>query len=53
MIDFAKRDPAKLAAATRLPMLIVQGETDIQVSTADAKLLADRIRAAAAAGATA
>ena len=40
MIDFASRDPAKLAAATKLPMLIVQGETDIQVSINDAKLLA-------------
>ena len=34
------KDPAALAAATKLPMLIVQGERDIQVSVADAKALA-------------
>jgi len=31
LIDLMAIDPARLAAATRLPMLIVQGETDIQV----------------------
>jgi len=35
-----RQDPAKLAAAVKLPMLIVQGERDVQVSVADAKALA-------------
>jgi pimeloyl-ACP methyl ester carboxylesterase len=39
-IDLFAHDPAKLAAGTSLPMLIVQGERDIQVSVADARLLA-------------
>lgn len=38
--DMLRHDPARLARATRLPMLIVQGETDIQVSVADARALA-------------
>lgn len=33
-------DPAKLAASASLPMLVMQGDTDIQVSTEDARLLA-------------
>ena len=33
-------DPAAMLAKTRLPVLILQGETDLQVSPADAKLLA-------------
>jgi pimeloyl-ACP methyl ester carboxylesterase len=40
LIDLLSKDPAALAAATKLPMLIVQGERDIQVSVADAKALA-------------
>lgn len=40
LIDMFRHDPAKLAAAVTVPLLIVQGERDIQVSTADAKLLA-------------
>jgi hypothetical protein len=40
LIDEFRHDPAKLAASIRVPMLIVQGERDIQVSTADAKALA-------------
>ena len=40
LIDVFRYDPAKLAAALKLPMLIVQGERDIQVSTADARALA-------------
>jgi len=40
LIDDFRHDPAKLAASIRVPMLIVQGERDIQVSTADAKALA-------------
>jgi pimeloyl-ACP methyl ester carboxylesterase len=40
LIDMFRQDPAKLAASARLPLLIVQGERDIQISAADAKLLA-------------
>ena len=40
LIDMFHHDPAKLAASLRLPLLIVQGERDVQVSTADAKALA-------------
>jgi pimeloyl-ACP methyl ester carboxylesterase len=40
LIDMFRQDPAKLAAAVKLPMLIVQGERDVQVSVADAKALA-------------
>lgn len=40
LIDLMSIDPAKLARATRLPLLIVQGETDIQVGVGDAQLLA-------------
>lgn len=40
LIELVNADPARLAAATRLPMLIVQGGTDIQVSVEDARLLA-------------
>ena len=40
MIDLVTSDPARLAAATKLPMLIIQGETDIQVGVEDARLLA-------------
>lgn len=36
--SFAK-DPAKLAAATTKPLLIVQGEADLQVTVEDAKIL--------------
>ncbi|WP_322965267.1 alpha/beta hydrolase [Sphingomonas fuzhouensis] len=36
--SFAK-DPAKLAAATAKPLLIVQGEADLQVTVEDAKIL--------------
>lgn len=32
-------DPAELAAKTRMPILIVQGEADLQVSVADARRL--------------
>jgi hypothetical protein len=39
LIDTFRRDPAKLAASLKLPLLIVQGERDLQVSVADAKLL--------------
>lgn len=40
LIDMFKRDPAKLAASLKVPLLIVQGERDIQVSVTDAKDLA-------------
>ncbi len=40
LIDMFSRDPAKLAASTTVPMLIVGGGRDIQVSTADADVLA-------------
>jgi hypothetical protein len=35
MIDLLSQDPAKLAAATKLPMLIIRGGKDIQVAAAD------------------
>jgi len=40
LIDMFHHDPAKLAASLKVPLLIVQGERDIQVSTTDAKALA-------------
>ena len=40
LIDMFRQDPAKLAASVKLPLLIVQGERDVQVSTSDAKTLA-------------
>ena len=40
LIDLFRYDPTKLAAALKVPLLVVQGERDIQVSVADAKALA-------------
>lgn len=40
LIDDFRYDPAKLTAGLKVPLLIVQGERDIQVSVADAKSLA-------------
>lgn len=40
LIELVTADPASLAAAIKLPMLVIQGETDIQVSVEDARLLA-------------
>ena len=40
LIDLARTDPAKLAAATRLPMLIVRGDADIPAAAAAAAALA-------------
>ena len=40
LIDMFRQDPAKLAAALTVPLLIVQGERDLQVSVADARALA-------------
>ncbi|HWK36860.1 alpha/beta hydrolase [Sphingomonas sp.] len=39
LIDMFAHDPAKLTAAITLPVLIVQGERDIQVAVADARAL--------------
>lgn len=39
LIDLLSQDPAKLAAATRLPMLIIRGGKDIQVAPADLEAL--------------
>jgi uncharacterized protein len=40
LIDMFRQDPAKLAASLKLPLLVVQGERDVQVSVEDAKALA-------------
>ncbi len=40
LMDLMSYDPAALAATTKVPMLIIQGETDIQVRVGDARLLA-------------
>jgi pimeloyl-ACP methyl ester carboxylesterase len=40
LIDDFRHDPAKLAATLQVPLLIVQGERDLQVSVTDAKDLA-------------
>ena len=40
LIDMFRQDPAKLAASVKVPVMIVQGERDVQVSIADAKALA-------------
>lgn len=40
LIDLFAHDPAKLASTTALPMLIVQGDHDLQVSVTDARALA-------------
>lgn len=39
LIDLLRQDPAGLAAKTKLPLLIVRGDKDIQVSAADAEAL--------------
>lgn len=39
MISWLKYDPAKEIAALKIPVLIVQGTTDLQVSVTDAQLL--------------
>ncbi len=46
MIDLLSIDPVVLAARTRLPMLIIQGDADLQVTIADARLLAAAQRSA-------
>jgi pimeloyl-ACP methyl ester carboxylesterase len=40
LIDLLAQDPARLAAGTRLPLLVVQGDNDIQVGVEDARVLA-------------
>jgi pimeloyl-ACP methyl ester carboxylesterase len=40
LIDLFQQDPARLAASLRVPLLIVQGERDLQVTPADAQALA-------------
>ena len=40
LISWMKYDPAKEIAKLHIPILIIQGTTDLQVSTLDAKLLA-------------
>lgn len=40
LIDMFRHDPARLAQSIHLPLLIAQGERDIQTSVTDAKLLA-------------
>ena len=40
LIDMFRQDPAKLASSVKVPLLIVQGERDLQVTTVDAKALA-------------
>jgi fermentation-respiration switch protein FrsA (DUF1100 family) len=40
LISWFKYDPALVIKALKIPVLIIQGTTDIQVDTADAKQLA-------------
>ena len=40
LIDVLRYDPPKLAASLKVPLLVVQGERDMQVSKADAQALA-------------
>jgi hypothetical protein len=40
LIDDLRYEPATLAASLKIPLLIAQGERDVQVSVADAKRLA-------------
>lgn len=39
LMDLLRQDPARMAAATKLPMLIVRGGKDLQVAAADAQAL--------------
>ena len=40
LIDLMAQDPARLAASLKLPLLIVQGDRDLQVKVTDARALA-------------
>lgn len=46
MTDLLTTEPARLAAATRVPMLVVQGDHDLQVGVEDARILAAAHRGA-------
>jgi hypothetical protein len=46
LISWFKYDPQKEIAKLKKPILIIQGTTDIQVSTDDAKMLAEGNRGA-------
>lgn len=48
LVSLFRNDPARLASAIRGPLLVVSGSTDIQVSVADAKRLAEANPAAKA-----
>lgn len=39
LIDIMAQDPARLAAQSQLPLLIIQGDADLQVKLADAELI--------------
>ncbi|WP_066800330.1 alpha/beta hydrolase [Sphingomonas soli] len=41
IIDLFSHRPAELAASLKVPLLVVQGDRDIQVAVEDAKMLAD------------
>lgn len=41
LVDLLAQQPQKLAAGLTVPLLVVQGETDLQTSVEDAKLLAE------------
>ena len=47
MISWFKYDPSKEIANLKIPILIIQGSTDIQVSEEDAKMLAEANQKAA------
>lgn len=40
LIDLMRYDPARLAARIKAPLLVMQGQSDLQVGEADARLLA-------------
>jgi pimeloyl-ACP methyl ester carboxylesterase len=40
LIDLLAQDPVRLAASLKLPLLIAQGDMDIQIGVADARVLA-------------
>lgn len=41
LIDMLAQDPAKLAAQVRVPLLVVQGQRDLQTTEADARRIAE------------
>lgn len=40
LVDLLAHDPQKLAASLKVPLLVIQGKTDLQTSVEDAQLLA-------------